>query len=257
MRRRISLLCVLLSGLAACDSPPAELDAAPKAETRADTTTTAAATAAATAATTAAAVASGATSVIPIATSQPAAALLAPDDAKAESPATFKAEFDTSQGKFVIQVTRDWAPVGADRFYNLVKIGYFENVAFFRIKKGFMVQFGIHGDPRVNTAWRGARIQDDPVVKSNTRGMVTYGKTGAPNSRATQLFVNYGNNKRLDGMGFAPFGEVVSGMAVLDSLYDGYGLALGGKQAQLQSQGNAFLAENYPKVDYIKTARIQ
>jgi peptidyl-prolyl cis-trans isomerase A (cyclophilin A) len=195
--------------------------------------------------------------VIPVNAGSPPAALLKPEAASGTAPATFKAVFDTTKGKFVIEAHRDWSPTGVDRFYHLIKIGYFDNVAFFRIKKDFMVQFGIHGHPKVNAAWSKAQIKDDPPKGSNTRGMVTFAKTGLPNSRTTQIFVNYGNNIRLDGMGFAPFGKIVDGMKVLDALYDGYGLALGNQQGRIQSDGNAFLAENYPKVDYINTVTIQ
>jgi cyclophilin family peptidyl-prolyl cis-trans isomerase len=135
--------------------------------------------------------------------------------------------FETSKGAFVVEVTRAWAPRGADRFYNLVRAGYYDDVAFFRVIEGFMVQFGIHGDPRANAVWREARIPDDPVAQSNRRGMVTYAMAG-PDTRTTQLFINFRDNKGLDGQGFAPFGAVVEGLAVVDSLYSGYGEALPG-----------------------------
>src|SRR6185503_5259027 len=139
-----------------------------------------------------------------------------------QAPATYKANFVTTQGTFVITVTRSWAPIGADRFYNLVKNGYFDDIRFFRVVPGFMAQFGIHGTPAVSAAWQGARLKDDPVTKSNTRGMVTFATAG-PNTRTTQLFINFGNNAGLDKQGFAPFGEVTKGMDVVDKIYNGYG----------------------------------
>src|SRR5262249_45052632 len=166
----------------------------------------------------------------------------------------------TTKGDFTIEVNRDWAPVGADRFYNLVKLGYFTDVAFFRVVKGFMVQFGIHGDPAVARQWESATIKDDPTgKKSNTRGMVTL-PTAGPDMRTTQIFINYGNNARLDSMGFAPFGKVVDGMKVVDAIYSGYGEGApegkGPYQDQIQRQGNAYLKAQFPKLDDIKSATI-
>ena len=157
----------------------------------------------------------------------------------------------TRRGSFVIQVTRSWAPLGADRFYNLVKSGYYDDVAFFRVISGFMVQFGIHGTPAVNDAWRAARIQDDPASQSNARGMVTFATSG-PNTRTTQVFVNFRDNKALDAQGFTPFGKVVEGMEVVDSLHAGYGDApsRGGKgpdNARFTKEGNAYLRERIPE----------
>src|SRR5215469_4702291 len=139
-----------------------------------------------------------------------------------QAPATYKVKFDTSKGPFVVEVHRDWAPLGADRFYNLVKNGFYDNARFFRVISGFMVQFGINADPAISARWRSARINDDPVKKSNSRGMMTFATAG-PNTRTTQVFINYANNAALDGQGFAPFGQVVSGMNVVDALYSGYG----------------------------------
>ena len=177
----------------------------------------------------------------------------------AQAPATYKVKFDTSKGPFVVEVHRDWAPLGADRFYNLVKNGFFTDARFFRVISGFMVQFGINADPRVSAVWRGARISDDPVRQSNTRGMITFATAG-PNTRTTQVFINYGSNARLDSQGFAPFGEVVSGMNVVDALYSGYGEGAPGgagpAQGRVQSEGNAYLSKEFPKLDYIKTATI-
>jgi peptidyl-prolyl cis-trans isomerase A (cyclophilin A) len=177
-----------------------------------------------------------------------------------QAPARFKANFDTSQGTFVVDVHRDWAPLGADRFYNLVKSGYFDDVRFFRVIPGFMAQFGIHGNPGVSAAWTGARIQDDPVKQSNKRGYVVFATAG-PNTRTTQLFINFGDNSAsLDRQGFAPFGEVTSGMDVVDKLYSGYGEIYGGKAnfdlGHFMSEGNAYLNKALPKLDYIKAATI-
>jgi len=179
-----------------------------------------------------------------------------PSALKEQAPATYKAAFDTSAGKFVIDVHRDWAPKGADRFYNLVKNGYYDDCRFFRVISGFMVQFGINGDPALNKVWAPARIQDDPVKKSNTRGMVTFAM-GGPNTRTTQVFINFGNNANLDPQGFPPFGEVTSGMDVVDKLHSDYGEAAQKRFVEIQQQGNAFLEKNFPKLDYIKHATIQ
>ena len=178
---------------------------------------------------------------------------------KEQAPPVYKVEFDTSKGPFVVEVHRDWAPNGADRFYNLVKNGFYDNVRFFRVIEGFMVQFGVNGDPKVSAAWRDARIKDDPVKVSNKRTFVTFATAG-PNTRTTQVFVNYGDNSNLDSQGFSPFGQVVSGMKVVDSLYGGYGEgAPGGRgpnQARVQSDGNAYLASAFPNLDYVKKATI-
>ena len=175
------------------------------------------------------------------------------------APATFRARFETSAGTFVIDVHRDWAPLGADRFYELVKTGYFDGVRFFRVITGFMAQFGIHGDPHMSAQWREKRIADDPVRQSNTRGMVSYATAG-PGTRTTQLFINYGDNSGLDRQGFAPFGRVVDGMEVVDRLYAAYGEgAPGGRgpdQGRTQAEGNAYLEHDFPKLDFVKKATI-
>jgi peptidyl-prolyl cis-trans isomerase A (cyclophilin A) len=190
---------------------------------------------------------------------EPHPALLNPTLANETAPEKFKVKFETAKGDFVVEVTREWAPNGADRFYNLVKAGFYNDVAFFRVIKGFMVQFGIHGDPKVSSKWRSARIKDDKVKKSNTRGSVTYAMAG-PDTRTTQLFINFGNNTGLDNQGFAPIGRVVEGMKVVDKIYDGYGEGAprgkGPRQDLLQAQGNAYLHQSFPKLDYIKTARL-
>jgi peptidyl-prolyl cis-trans isomerase A (cyclophilin A) len=200
--------------------------------------------------------------VVTVSTEQakPSAALSNPAALKETAPATFAANFDTSAGPFTITVHRDWAPAGADRFYNLVKNGFFTNVRFFRAIPNFMVQFGIHGDPAVASQWQKARLPVDKVVKSNTRGMVTYAMGGTPDTRTTQMFINFKNNANLDAMGFAPFGEVTSGMDNVDKIYTGYGEGAprgqGPEQGRVQSEGNAYLMKDFPKMDYIKSATI-
>jgi len=176
-----------------------------------------------------------------------------------KAPATFKAQFDTTKGRFTIEVTRALAPNGADRFYNLVRSGYFKDVAFFRVIPGFMCQFGIHGDPKVSAKWREATIPDDPVKGSNTRGTITFATAG-PNTRTTQLFINFGNNINLDSMGFSPFGKVTEGMGVVDKINGEYGdgppSGSGPNQGRIQSDGNAYLKKDFPNLDYIKSATI-
>jgi peptidyl-prolyl cis-trans isomerase A (cyclophilin A) len=178
---------------------------------------------------------------------------------KEQAPPVYKVEFDTSKGSFVVEVHRDWAPNGADRFYNLVKNGFYDNTRFFRVLEGFMAQFGVNGDPKVSTVWREARIKDDPVKVSNKRTFVTFATAG-PNTRTTQVFISYGDNSNLDSQGFAPFGQVVSGMKVVDSLYNGYGEGTprgrGPDQTRVQSEGNAYLGSAFPNLDYIKKATI-
>ncbi len=177
----------------------------------------------------------------------------------ARAPATFRARFETGKGAFVIEVQRDWAPLGADRFYNLVKSGYYDGVRFFRVIPGFMAQFGIHGDPQVSAAWRDARIPDDPVRQRNARGMVSFATAG-PGTRTTQLFINYRDNSQLDGMGFAPFGRVAEGMDVVDRLYGGYGEGApsgrGPDQGRIQAEGNAYLERAFPELDQVRRATI-
>ena len=177
-----------------------------------------------------------------------------------EAPATFQAQFDTTKGKFTIEVTRSLSPNGADRFYNLVRSGYFKDIAFFRVVPGFMCQFGIHGDPSVTAKWNGARISDDPVVGSNKRGTISFAK-GGPNTRTSQLFINFRDNTRLDSMGFPPFGKVVEGMDVVDKINGEYGDmpqqdGSGPNPDLIARQGNAYLKKNFPNLDYIKSATI-
>jgi peptidyl-prolyl cis-trans isomerase A (cyclophilin A) len=182
-----------------------------------------------------------------------------PTKLTATAPGTFKVQFNTTKGKFVIEVTRSLAPNGADRFYNLVRSGYFTDVAFFRVIPGFMCQFGIHGDPTVSSKWREASIPDDPVKGSNTRGTITFATAG-PNTRTTQLFINFGDNTRLDGDGFAPFGKVVAGMDVVDKINSEYGEGApnggGPDQGRVQMQGNPYLKKDFPNLDYIKSATV-
>jgi len=177
-----------------------------------------------------------------------------------QAPASYTVKFDTTKGAFVIQVNRAWAPNGADRFYNLVKNGFYDNVRFFRVVSGFMVQFGINGDPNVSARWRQASIQDDPVTQHNTRGMITFATAG-PNTRTTQVFINFADNSQLDSMGFAPFGKVLSGMNVVDAINAEYGEGAprgrGPDQGKLQSQGNAYLAREFSRMDYVKKATIE
>jgi peptidyl-prolyl cis-trans isomerase A (cyclophilin A) len=189
-----------------------------------------------------------------------AATLTDPASMNDKAPSVYKAKFDTSKGTFVIEVHRDWAPNGADRFYNLVKNGFFNDVRFFRAIDGFMVQFGINGDPKVSAPWRAAQIKDDAVKQSNQPGYVSFATAG-PNTRTTQVFINFGDNSNLDADGFAPFGKVVSGMNVVDSLFSGYGdtapRGRGPDPRRVHMEGNAYLVQDFPKLDYISKATIE
>lgn len=186
--------------------------------------------------------------------------LLDPAKLEAKAPDVFAAEFETSKGSFVIEVHREWAPNGADRFYNLVSNGYYDGVRFFRVVSGFMAQFGINGDPKVNAAWQPSTIPDDAVNQSNIRGMVTFAMRG-PDTRTTQIFINYVDNARLDSMGFAPFGKVIEGMDVVDALHAGYGEGAprgrGPAQDRIQSEGNTYLEAEFPELDFVKKAVIR
>ena len=180
--------------------------------------------------------------------------LLDPSKLTAKAPDLFQASFTSTKGDFVIEVHRDWAPNAADRFYNLVKSGFFDDTRFFRVVDGFMVQFGINGDPAVASKWQNANMPDDPVKGSNKPGFVTFAQTGAPNSRSTQVFINYGDNSRLDGQRFAPFGQVIKGMDAVNAIYKGYGESP--NQGAIQSQGNAYLDAKFPKMDGVTRAVI-
>jgi peptidyl-prolyl cis-trans isomerase A (cyclophilin A) len=184
--------------------------------------------------------------------------------AKQEAPAkpvpdSYRVSFDTSKGTFVIEVTKSWAPEGAERFYRLVEQKFYDDQRFFRIVRNFVVQFGINGDPAVAARWRNLTIADDPVKESNRRGTITFATSG-PNSRTTQVFINLRDNTSLDSMGFAPFGTVVEGMDVVDSLFSSYGdgppAGEGPDQQRIQTEGNSYLESRFPRLDYIKTARI-
>jgi peptidyl-prolyl cis-trans isomerase A (cyclophilin A) len=183
----------------------------------------------------------------------PKGSLLEPASLNQKAPEAFKAKFTTTKGDFVVQVTRAWAPLGADRFYNLVESGYFTNVVFFRVVPGFVVQFGINGNPKIAAAWSNAKIQDDPVKQSNKPGTLTFATAG-PNTRTTQIFINFGDNSGLDKQGFSPFGEVVDGMDVVNKLYNGYGEQVTNLQDKIEAQGNDFLKVRFPNLDSIKSA---
>ena len=176
------------------------------------------------------------------------------DAIKQESPAEFTVLFATSTGDFKIYVAREWSPRGADRFYNLVKNGFYNEQRFFRVVPGFVVQWGISPDPELTKVWHTANILDDQVKQQNKRGRITFAKQNKPNTRTTQVFINYGENLNLDGMGFAPFGEVIEGMEVVDKINAEYGQQP--NQGQISGRGNSYLEENFPNLDYIKTATI-
>jgi peptidyl-prolyl cis-trans isomerase A (cyclophilin A) len=194
-------------------------------------------------------------------TAAPAAkpSLMNPASMRAKAPDVYKVKFTTTKGDFVIEVTRAWAPLGADRFYNLVQNGFYDNAAFFRVLKGFMAQFGISANPAVSRVWRSATIKDDPVKQSNHRGYVSFATAG-PNTRTTQVFINYGDNVSLDRSGFSPFGRVVEGMAVVDALYGGYGEGApegrGPEQGRIEAQGKAYLDKSFGQLDTIKSTTV-
>jgi len=189
--------------------------------------------------------------------------LAGPKVVKQRAPDRFVVAFDTSKGPFRVAITRSWAPHGVDRFYALVSAGYYQDIALFRVISGFMCQFGVHGTPAIASVWQAAGIPDDPVnpaVASNQRGMLTFAKAG-PNTRSTQLFINLGNNARLDAMGFPPIGRVIGGgMGVVDRLYSGYGegapAGRGPEQARVQQEGNTYLRRSFPKMDYVHSIAV-
>ena len=180
--------------------------------------------------------------------------LMNPASLNEKAPDTYKVKFDMSAGEVIITVTRAWAPIGADRFYNLVKNGFFDGARFFRVVPNFMVQFGINGDPDIQRNWANANLKDDPAgVKSNVRGTITFANRG-PNTRTTQVFINYRNNANLDKT-FMPFGEVTSGMAAVDKINAEYREEP--EQGQIQANGNRYLNKAFPKLDFIKKATIE
>jgi peptidyl-prolyl cis-trans isomerase A (cyclophilin A) len=181
-------------------------------------------------------------------------ASLPPVSQDEKAPAVFRVNFDTSKGGFIVEVTREWAPIGADRFYTMVKSGFFDNSRFFRVIPGFMVQFGLAANPADNKRW--VNMPDDPPTQSNKAWYVSYAKTAQPGSRSSQVFINYADNTFLDSQGFAPFGKVVSGTDVLGQLYSGYGENAQQGAEQIQTLGNAYLEQNFPKLDYIKSAKL-
>jgi peptidyl-prolyl cis-trans isomerase A (cyclophilin A) len=187
-------------------------------------------------------------------------ALSNPGIVKEKSPEKFNVRFKTTKGDFVFEITRAWSPSGADRFYNLVKIGYWTDIAFFRVVPNFVVQFGIHGNPQISAKWRAANISDDSVTQSNLKGYLTYATAG-PNTRTTQLFINLKDNSNLDSMGFSPVGKVIEGMDVVEKLYSGYGDGVpygqGPDQARIQAEGNAYLKSGFPNLDYIIGANLE
>jgi len=188
-------------------------------------------------------------------TSTSSSQLLDPPALTAKAPPRFAVTFKTTKGDVTVTVHRAWAPLGADRFYNLAKAGFFDGVKFFRVVPGFVVQFGISPDPKVSAAWQTATIHDDPVTRHNVRGTLTFATAGK-DSRTTQLFVNLADNTSLDSQGFAPIGSVTRGMGVVDRLYSGYGEAPTSHQGEMESEGNAWLDKNFPKLDAIETAAV-
>jgi peptidyl-prolyl cis-trans isomerase A (cyclophilin A) len=193
--------------------------------------------------------------------SEPAKKEEAPKKTTEKAPEVYKVQMDTSKGAVVIEAHREWAPFGADHFYNLVKTGFYDNARFFRVVRNFVVQFGIAANPDTQRLWETAVLVDDPVEQHNTRGMVTYAKRG-PNTRSTQIFINLRDNRQaLDSQGFAPFGKVVEGMDVVDSFYSSYGdmppQGEGPDPKQIQLRGNEYLESRFPRLDYIKRATVQ
>lgn len=186
-------------------------------------------------------------------TQESAKAPVAADTSTTTAPDSFRVAFVTSRGPFTVEVTRSLSPIGADRFYHLVSIGYFTDVRFFRVVPGFVVQFGMSGDPKSNAEWKANPIPDEPVKTTNAKGTIVFADAG-PNTRANQFFVNLGDNAGLDGQGFTPFGRVVDGMDVVEAIYAGYGQQP--DQDQIALMGNAYLKKVFPKLDYIESATI-
>ena len=235
----------LLGGLVACSSPAPSPSPSP---------TSAASPAAQPSASPAATPAGSPAAAGSASPSARGAALRDPSKATAKAPAAYRVRFTTTRGTFVVAVTRAWAPLGADRFYNLVQAGFFEGARFFRVVPRFVVQFGLNGDPRVNEAWQSARFADDPVKQTNARGRITFATAG-PGTRTTQLFINLADNPRLDQMGFSPFGEVApEGLPVVSAIYAGYGELP--DQGRITTEGNSYLEAQFPKLDYVKKAEL-
>jgi len=187
------------------------------------------------------------------ATSGGAPSLMNPGSLRAKAPDSYKVQFTTTKGNVVIEVHRDWAPLGADRFYNLVRNGFFTDAAFFRVVPNFIVQFGLGPNPAVNKVWQNANFRDDPVKESNKRGTLTFATAG-PNTRTTQLFINLKDNAPLDAQGFAPFGTVVEGMDIVDKIYPGYGERPA--QDKITSEGKPYIDKNFPQLDRITAAKV-
>lgn len=186
------------------------------------------------------------------------AALTNPKLANKQAPDKFRVKFETTKGDIVLEVNREWSPVGADRFYNLVDIGYFKDIVIFRAVPDFMFQFGIHGSPAVSQHWSNSNIKDDPRKPgiSNEPGTITFAKTGAPNSRSTQMFINLKDNAFLDGQGFTPFGKVVEGMDIVKKINTEYGENPPDLQSRFEAQGNAYVLKRFPNLDIIKSAKV-
>jgi peptidyl-prolyl cis-trans isomerase A (cyclophilin A) len=178
-----------------------------------------------------------------------------PAQLTATAPDVFRARFDTSKGAFVIEVHREWAPLGADRFYNLVRNGFYDGTRFFRVRPGFMAQFGLNGDANIQAVWQRASLRDEPPLKSNTRGSVSFTKENLPNTRFTQVFINYGDNSYLDAQGFAPFGQIVTGMDVVDKLFSPP-RENEPDQRRILREGNSYLQKEFPQLDFVRKATI-
>lgn len=183
------------------------------------------------------------------------AALLNPKGLTAKAPDAYKVKFTTTKGEFVVQVTRAWSPLGADRFWNLVRNGFYNDSTFFRVLPGFVAQFGLSANPSVNAAWRNANIPDDPAaVQSNKRGTLSFATAG-PNTRTTQIFINYGDNARLDTMGFTAFGVVLdNGMEIVDQIYSGYGERP--NQGRITAEGKKYTDAEFPMLDRILATEV-
>jgi len=177
-----------------------------------------------------------------------------PGSLRAKAPDVYKVQLTTTKGNVIIEVHRDWAPLGADRFYNLVRGGFFTDAGFFRVVPNFMVQFGLSANPAVNKAWENSNFRDDPVKESNKRGYITFAKTSAPNSRSTQVFINFKDNAFLDSQGFAPFGTVIEGMDVVDKINPAYGERP--DQGRITAEGKAYIDKNFPQLDRITAAKV-